>query len=608
MFTTMIKRILIVCSIVITAIIALPRCANPGNPSGGPKDTVPPILINTIPLDKSTNVSPEKISIYFDEYIAFKDINKKLVISPPLEYKPKIILKGKYLNIKIADTLKDNTTYTFYFDDAIVDNNEGNPYSNFYYTFSTGSVLDSLIIGGGILNAFDHTVLEDVTIGLYKDLNDSVPYKQKPYYVSKSDKEFGRFIFKNIAPGKYRVFAMKELNNNMKYDQPGEYIAFTDNFLEINSEGYSINGKPIEHKEHAISDTTDTHSLHDHADHALSIFMFLEDRDPQYLTNNKRITDNNLQIGFNKEYNDIVYLDPITEPKSNNWYILDQKENNKDFDIWITDTTMANRDTIAIKMKYKFTNEDKKLDWRTDTLFFTKKKEVKRTRRKDKNKPKPKEYLKLSLSANKSKALELYDTLSIQFNEPLRTLNKEKVQLIETVDSVEYKRPFTLDSDTLDPRVMYINFNRKKGGEYKLKALPNAFTGISYNKNDTLDVSFKVKKSEDYGHIYLTIISDNYPMIIQMMEKSGDKETIIREFYINNETTINIKNIPPKKYLFKSIYDANRNGKWDTGIFLKSIQPEQVRYLTSENSVEDIIVKANWENELEWIIKLREED
>jgi uncharacterized protein (DUF2141 family) len=606
MFITMIKRIIIICSVVTAAIIALPRCANPGSPSGGPKDTIPPILINTIPLDRSTNVSPEKISIYFNEYIAFKDINKKLVISPPLEYKPKIILKGKYLNIKITDTLKDNTTYTFYFDDAIVDNNENNPYPNFYYTFSTGPVVDSLVIGGGVLDAFNHTVIEDVTIGLYKDLNDSVPYKQKPYYVAKSDKESGRFIFRNIAAGRYRVFAMKELNNNMKYDQPGEYIAFTDHFLDINDQGFSVNGKPIEDEKHTLSDST--HTIHDHADHALSLFMFLEDRAPQYLTSDKRLTDNNLQIGFNKVYDDVIYLDPITKPEKEDWYIIDQKENNKDFDIWITDTTMAKRDSIALKMKYRFTNEDKKLDWRTDTIFFVKKKEVNKNRKKDKDKPKPKEYLKLNISANKSKALELFDTLSIQFNEPLHTLNKNRIKLTETVDSVEYTRPFTLDADTLDPRKMYINFNRTKGGEYKIQALPDAFTGISYNKNDTLDVSFKVKKSEDYGQIFLTIVSDEYPMIIQMMEKSGDSEVIVREYYINSETTINIKNVPPKKYLFKSIYDANRNGKWDTGIFMKKIQPEQVRYMRNENSIEEIVVKANWDNELEWNIKLREED
>jgi len=567
-------------------IFFLTGCANIGSPTGGIKDTIPPSILESEPANFSTNVKTNKFRVYFDEYIKFDDINNKLVVSPPLSKKPKVTLRGKSFVVSFEDTLRDNITYTFSFADAIQDNNEGNPYKDFTYVFSTGSIVDTLDFHGSVIRAVDHKAEENVVVALYNNFDDSICIKERPLYITKADKESGFFVFRNIAEGKYKIFAFKELNNNLIYDQAGEAIAFSDEPVEI--------AAPIVDEENSFlnfnadSSVVDAPEIHQH----LTLFMFMEDRDQQYLKDYKREKPNKLSLELNTEYNDVIGITPLNFD-SKEWFVKDYSVDKKLFNYWLTDTTIAKLDTLKLKVDYLATDSLYKLSWRTDTLKVVYKK--------DKNKQEGKFNTQLNISSK----LELFDSLDIIASEPISKFDITQISLSVFVDTIETPVPFKVVDDETSLLKKRVLFNRKPGAKYHFTALPNAFQNYSSEINDTLDVNFSVPELDSYGIVKLTYSADLYPQIVQLLKADKDNEKVIREFFIDKDTLLTIPHLTPDKYLIKSIYDANGNKKWDTGEYLKHIQPEQVRYLNKDNVLEEVIVKENWDVELVWDIILK---
>ncbi len=211
-------------------------CAQQGSPSGGPKDEDPPLVLESDPPNYSTRFEAKKIQITFDEFIVLDNVNQQLVVSPPMEEKPEVRLKGKSLFIEFTEELKDSTTYTLNFGSAIKDLHEGNKLLNFEYVFSTGNVLDSLSIRGTLKYAWDHTVPKDpITIMLYEELRDSVPLTEIPLYVGRSD-DSGVFSINNLKADTFKIFALKDGNYNLLFDLPSEEIAFLDSALIVNAD------------------------------------------------------------------------------------------------------------------------------------------------------------------------------------------------------------------------------------------------------------------------------------------------------------------------------------------------------------------------------------
>ena len=225
-----IKKQFIFVGIFIAMLAIITSCANIGMPTGGPKDVAPPKVLKSIPKNYSTQFKGKEIEITFDEFVKFRDLNSQLLISPPLKNTPDIKIKGKNIVIKINDTLRENTTYTMFFGDAIVDLNEENILASYEFVFSTGTVLDSLTMTGRVLNAFTQKPEKDIYVMLYDKYDDSVPIKEKPYYLAKT-KEDGEFVMNNLRDMSYKVFALKDANNNLKFDQPNEKIAFIDSLV-----------------------------------------------------------------------------------------------------------------------------------------------------------------------------------------------------------------------------------------------------------------------------------------------------------------------------------------------------------------------------------------
>jgi len=209
-----------------TVILFAIACATIVSPAGGPKDVTPPKLISSQPNNFSTNFVGNKLVLTFDEYIALKTPEKYLLISPPMSKVPDIKLKGHNVVIKMEDSLRENTTYNFYFGDAIVDITEGNPNKNFNFAFSTGPEIDSLSVSGIVTDAFTRMPVKDALVMLYSDFADSIPKKQIPTYVSRTS-ENGSYILKSLASGKYRAAALVDKNSDYMYNLPNELIGFS---------------------------------------------------------------------------------------------------------------------------------------------------------------------------------------------------------------------------------------------------------------------------------------------------------------------------------------------------------------------------------------------
>ncbi|MDR6566358.1 Ig-like domain-containing protein [Chitinophaga ginsengisegetis] len=207
--------------------ISFTRCANIVPPSGGPRDSVPPVLLQANPRDSTLHFNSKKVTFIFDEYVELDNVNDKLIVSPTLKRTPIVTAKLHTVTLEIKDTLKPNTTYTFNFADAIRDINERNISADFQYVVSTGDYLDSLQVSGHLIDAENGRVDSNVAVMLYRDLTDSIVSKEKPVYYAKT-KGDGSFRFKNIAPGSYKIFALKEEDRDLQYSQPTEMIAFVE--------------------------------------------------------------------------------------------------------------------------------------------------------------------------------------------------------------------------------------------------------------------------------------------------------------------------------------------------------------------------------------------
>jgi uncharacterized protein (DUF2141 family) len=217
-----------------TIIIAAPfyQCGQPMPPTGGSRDTLPPRLVKANPADSGLNVKTGKILLEFNEYVQVQNVQQQLVMSPVPKIQPQVEAKLREVTIRLKDTLEPNTTYTINFGQSLQDVNENNPMKNFTYIFSTGAVIDSGKLTGRVLLAENGKADSTIIVLLQRDLSDSAFEKQRPRYFARTNKE-GFFTFRYLADGRYNIFALKDADGGMKYDQASESIGFLDSTIII---------------------------------------------------------------------------------------------------------------------------------------------------------------------------------------------------------------------------------------------------------------------------------------------------------------------------------------------------------------------------------------
>ncbi len=564
-------------------------CANVTSPTGGAKDTKPPVIIKEIPAIGSVNFTGNKIRVFFDEFVNIKDINSQFISSPPLREMPKTLIKGKSIEFSFTDTLKENTTYNFNFGNSIVDFNESNALVNYYYAFSTGNYIDSLKIFGNVLNAFDLKSVENVLIMLYDNNNffDSIPYKKLPSYIGKTDKS-GNFQLSYIREGNYKIFALNDLNKNRFFDQTKENIAFLDSLI--------IPACKIE-KDTLNADTTKLDTIVKnnkivYTPNNLQLFLFEDTYNRQFIKGFSRKEKNILEIIFNEKLNAEYKINGL------NAELLDvyneQSENKDTLLVWIKDSTVYNKDTLITSINYLFTDSLGKYENTTDTLKFIYKKNKILNRKKPKVNTKSigKNKIGVEVNVKNGGVLDINKPLYFTCLQPIEKLDTSKIYLFQKQEVKRIPINFKIRQDSLIKRKYFVDFKVKEAERYILKIDTNAVFNKYLVTNDSIVNEFGMQSADFYGNIILLMEDVKSNVIVQLL---NSKDIIVDEFSFNKNEKININYLPAASYKLKLIYDQNNNKKWDTGNYLKHQQPEKVLFYK-----EAINVRANWDVEITW--------
>ena len=507
-----------------TLLLLWAACARVGSPTGGEQDKTPPKVVKTIPPNESVNFTGNRIRIYFDEFVTLRDIRKQLIISPPLAYFPEITPSGnasKYINIKILDTLRPNTTYTFNFGKSIQDNNEGNPLSFYTYTFSTGNTIDSLTLKGSIKDALRPKAENFVNVMLYEmgeKYSDSVVYKQRPIYVVNTLDSLTTFELSHLKAGKYMLVGMKDKDNNYLFDPKTDKIGF-----------------------HPAPITIPTDSSY-----TLSLFKEV----PQTQASRPfQSGEQRISIGYQGE-KDSIQVTPLP-PFPANWKWVVEKEPTKDT-LWLWYHPKV-EDSLKLIVKSN----------RADTTKV------------NLRKMKPEKW-KITPEFKGISPTE--EEIVLSSNTPIRAFNKEAIKLIVAKDSTEvgFEPIFTANTSQITLKVKV-----KEGEKYLFKAF-NAFENFFGQKSDTLQESFSAKKAEDFGSLKLTFRDNiSLPFIIELTDKDA-KKVLYEQYVEQTSPTYNFPFVKAGNYRLRVIEDRNRNRKWDTGNFLGRLLPEPVHYFAKE--------------------------
>lgn len=503
-------------SLILFWLIGLSSCAVVRAPTGGPRDTLPPRLLGSIPRNYTKEFKGNDVELIFDEFIKIKDQSSSVLISPEPEKQTEIKANKKSIHIRFKSPLLRNTTYSINFGNSIIDYNEGNAYKNFRFVFSTGKRIDSLRITGHVSDPLDTTSKKDVYVILHKAGDDSAIIKKKPMLYTSTDNE-GNFELTNIAPGDYSIYALEEANKNKKYDSNTESIAFLN--------------KPI----HLVKDTT-----------GIVLNLFKENNDKLKVLNRK-ITGGIFKVILNEPIDslDFKLISPVIAGKK---YYVEKRIQGDSVLIWLP---RADLDSVKAAI-YKNGKQ---------VLQVSQNNYVKG--RKDR---------KFIISDNLVNGLKTpARPYELTMSEPLDTLNTDKIQLKE--DSLKVS-PDSIILNREKVRSYAIYYPWETGRKYTVTVKAASLNSIYENKNQAYLRSFNAGSERNYGTLILNIVVPHKGSYLVELMNEGFK--ILETRRITNTTTLTYRYLEPGKYRFRVIYDKNNNGRYDTGNLMKKLQSEKI--------------------------------
>jgi hypothetical protein len=568
------------------------------------------VVLECEPPNYSTNFIAKKIQISFDEYIVLENVNQQLVVSPPMEEKPKVRLRKKTLIIQFEEELKDSTTYTFNFGTAIKDLHEGNQLLNYEYVFSTGNVLDSLSVKGNIAYAEDLSVpKEPILIMLYNDLRDSLPLTEIPLYVGRSD-DSGVFSVNNLKADTFKIFALKDGNNNFLFDMPTEEIGFLDTSLIVNADfarslleaAFAADNSadsllpaadsllPAADSTVIAGDSATTNEP-DYNSIYVDLLLFTEESEIQYITDAEREDPRLIQLCFARPLTDSFayrFMDKESDMEVKRLEVFSAGRDT--LVLWLKDSLDYKRDTLSMEVAYTVLDTVQNYVTRIDTLLLSY-----RERKTKLKKGETEEEEKLSISTiRKNGEQHLHKSLAMNFNFPVKELQDSLVHLFHIPDTVEVPQAFIFRMDSIQPTRAWMDVKWESASNYHLLLLPGAIQSMYGLENDTLDMPFRTRDVESYGQILLNLENVDSPVIIQLL----NRDRVLLQRIITGSGLHTFSNLDPKDYRIKFIHDWNRNGKWDTGDYLEGRQPEAVEYYPKE-----ITVRANWDHDINMVLE-----
>jgi len=567
-------------------------CANIGSPTGGPKDTISPVLLKTVPELRSTNFKDKDVRFTFNEYLLPDEIRENLVISPPIKKKPIIKMKGKTLIVEFPEELKENTTYSLDFKNSIVDNNEKNPIKDFRYSFSTGPVFDSLRISGYLRNALNQEPVEKAVVMLHKVLDYSAFIDSIPDYIGSTNKE-GLFMIDNVAPGSYRLYALTDADNSLTYNSNAELIAFADSLI-VPSASY-------EAKIDTVFKDNDTIVSYGHTDfypRAQYLMMFEEEKFDQYLDASKRTQANRCDFYFSESLSDSFQINLLKPKFDTEWSYIESNFKRDSLMVWITDTLVSKADTLQFELKYEVLDSMNLMVVKHDTieLIYSAPKTPKAKRKKDEVVPTP--TINLMTNIN-STAHDIYRRINIEAPEPLNSFDLDNIRLYSLEDTVKTLIPIVVQKDSNSVRKFFVEHQWVENSYYVFQIDSAAARNIYGYPNNKVDQKFRIQKEAYYGKIILTLNGLKEPAIVQLLSNDKD-EKVLQKIQILSDGKIEFPYLSPAKYKLRIISDPNKNGKWDTGYLASYAQPEKVFYYPKI-----IKIKSNFDIVETWKIDFR---
>ena len=514
-------------------VLSFSQCAKKGRPDGGPIDEDAPIFVTANPPYETINFDKKEINIYFNEYIKLKDLNKQLIISPPLnpENPPLISPQGtpsKFINIKILDTLKENSTYIFDFGNSVQDNNESNTLERFKYIFSTGNYIDSLSLSGNVKNAFISKSVEDIKLLLYRldsSYTDSAVYNRKPDYVT-SSLDSSNYQFTNLRKGNYLLVALDDVRSDYIFNPETDKIGFLNDTITLPRDSI-IN-------------------------HTISIF---KEELPYIFRRGKEIRKGQLIFGYKGKPKNLT-VETLSAVPDNFKTIIFPEKGKDTLNLW---HSLIEKDSLIFKISDNIISD-------TVTVKLRKK-----------------ELDSLKVNEITGGILNLKDTLFFLTNNPVVSIDTSRINF-KLSDSINF--PYEAFISKKENKIGFL-FEKKYKKSYKINLYPNALTDIFNTTNDTISSLFRTRGTEDYGEISVTIQNPKkIPVIIQLTDIND--ATIVQETCSENKN-ISFDLLIPQKYKIRIIYDSNQNGIWDTGSYLEKKQPEHVEYFPETQEV-----RANW--------------
>lgn len=607
------KKNLLLC---LLALLLTAACASIGNPDGGRFDETPPRVVGSSPADGAVNVSKRKVQILFDEYIKLEKASEKVVISPPQIEPANVRADGKRVKVDFYDSLRANTTYTIDFSDAIEDNNEGNPMGQYTFSFSTGDVIDTMQVSGRVLNAADLEPIKGIMVGLYpadSTWNDTL-FRTRPFLrVSRTNGE-GRFTIKGVKDGAYRVRALEDKDGDFVFSQKNERVAFdttvyvTGSFPDVRMDTVWRDSLWYD----SIRVVPYTHYTPDD----VLLLAFLEDGQERHLLKTVYPEPTNFTFYFTAPSDSTPRIKGLNFDER--CLVADASLKNDTVTFWVTDTALIHRqDTLSMILSYMETDTLGQLVVTNDTLDLSPKTtyakiaaerskqieawEKDRERRQKKaKKPLPYEenpYERTWLEAGFKPSGSLAPNQNVRYlaKEPILEVDTTKIHFYVKKDTDWLPAPFLFMPEERSAKSYMLYAEWEPGQKYRFVMDTAAVVSVLEHESKSVRQEFHVRAVEEYGSIFIHVISPDTGVVVQLLSKNDKVEAQQRTDKEGNADFFFMK---PGEYYMRCYVDANGNGQWDTGDYASGLQPERVYYFGKP-----LPLKAQWDLRQDWDIR-----
>ncbi len=572
-------------------------CANTTTPpTGGPKDTIPPVLRKVEPLPATVHVPTKKTKLRFsfDEYVKIKDANA-VYLSPPLEKKPKAVIRGKSLEVTFESDLDSNTTYTLDLTGALADNNEGNLFPGFTLVFSTGAQIDSMCLTGLVQDCNTLMPVKGATVVLYKDHSDSAVFLRRPVAAAKTD-DWGFFSIRNIQDTLYRVYAIKDENNNNMYDPESERIAFLDTLFRPTT---VYNDSLYEFKKFDMKDTALCMARFPQ----IELNLFRETPSKQFIVKKERVGPRTAYLTFMAPHARIhdLRIKGLPREKLIRQFNLQQDS----LELWVNDQRKM-PDTLQLVVKYDKTDTNGVLKPQEELVKLTYSKELRaELMKKERNyrDRKHEDTIAVMTTQADPTRVEQYG-FEIEFKYPLIRDSWDSLKLTAiNPRQQESAGKYDVIRDSTNLRMFRVMPRERfqPGYDYILKIPHRGFRDVNGYYNDSTQLKVTLPNDEKLSSVTLELSGVHNRYIVDLLGEKRDK--VIRSFIVDSDGPLVFPYLKQGQYCIRITEDKNRNALVDTGELLARRQPEKVLFFKPDG---EVLIKVLERAEMIWKINLEE--